>query len=287
MRVIGPQFYDTNIQRFFDKYGFAKVKLLSAEKVDKLLESYQNFAQKHSAIDMPFVTTSHSNDAELIAAVDELILSVAAPEIAKHLFGYEILFSNFLLKKPIEDSGSAPHQDVTLVDEDKFMSFSVWISLGDIEQKNGCMNLLPASHRMPAIIRPNPFYPWRYRNVIDKINTDMVSCPTEKGEALIFSHATIHGSFSNLSGKERLAAVVALYPEGAETYHYELPDYNSNVVHKYKMDKEAFVAYIKGAPPTKGKMIAELPYDSTPASSLRYWIESRMAQLSSTADFMV
>lgn len=275
----GPVFIDKTLQHAFDKYGYACFRLLNEEQADKLISGYTSFAQKHQDIPISFVSTSHSNDAELISKVNDLILSVAKDEIKNHLIDYEILFSNFLLKKAVDQSESDPHQDVTLVDESKFLSFSIWIALTNTSPANGCLRMLNYSHKMPGGIRPNPSYPWRYRDVIPHIQSSLIDYPMKKGEAILFAHSTIHASYPNLSGVDRLAAVIALYPNEAETFHYQLPKKDASVVHKYKMDREAFISYVKGAPPSLGQLVGKEDFSSKAISSWQYYWERFKAAL--------
>lgn len=275
---IGPVFKNKACQKAFDQNGFVRWPLLNEKQVQLLVDGYAGVAQKHRDIPIPFVSTSHSNDADLIRQVNDLILSVTEKEIEKHLEDYTILFSNFLLKKAAENSASDPHQDVTLVDEKRFLSFSIWIALTDTTPQNGCLRMLSGSHKLPNGIRPNPSYPWRYRAVIPRLQKKMIDCPMKKGEAMLFAHSTIHGSTANQTTGERLAAVIALYPREAETFHYHLSDYNQPLVQQYAMDREAFIAYVKGAPPALGQLVGQQHYDNRAISSWQLEWELKKAQ---------
>ncbi len=264
----------------FVKNGYAILPLLPPEAVDNLLLGYKGFEEAHNALQLPFATTSHSNNEALISAVDALILTTAAPFISNHIRDYELLFSNFLVKNCHPNSVTPPHQDVTLVDENTTESCSIWIALEDVDEHNGCLKVLPQSHRFHRGIRPNPSYPWRFRNVEDRIARDMVSIPMKKGEALIFSHALIHGSNANTTQKARVAAVIALYPIGAAIYHYQVDHFEATTVHKYGMDKAAFIRYAKGAAPTEGRLLATLPFEAE-AVTLRQYEKMRGVSSSS------
>jgi hypothetical protein len=266
----GIGFIDPELQCKAETDGFAVLPLLTSEQADILMEEYACFEEAHDALDLPFATTSHSNSAELISAVDTAILRNVAPYIGLHIDDYELLFSNFLVKAARPDSQTPPHQDVTLVDERLFTSYSIWVALHDVDGHNGCLKVLPGSHRHHPGIRPNPSYPWRFRDVVNRIEADMISVPLRKGEALIFSHALIHGSGANHSDRPRVAAVIALYPSGAELFHYQVDSHDAEEVHKYAMDRDAFVRYVKGAHPSDGRQLATLPFDSTPVSAEQY-----------------
>lgn len=263
-------FIDPQQQRKMETDGFAVLKLLSAEQADVLRDGYEDFADVHNALNLSFATTSHSSNEELISAVDELILKNVAQHVGAHIEGYELLFSNFLVKAASPDSQTPPHQDVTMVDETLSSSYSIWVALEDIDTVNGCLKVLPGSHRHHLGIRPNPSYPWRFREVKDQIEADMISVPVRKGEALIFSHALIHGSGVNHTNRPRVAAVIALYPLNTELFHYQVDAHNIETVHKYAMDKKAFLNYVKNTHPSDGLLLATLPFESVAVSLREY-----------------
>lgn len=129
MERTGAKFFDQELQKQFDDSGFVKLSLLNKEQVEILYHGYQAFKAHHEKINIDFISTSHSNDKDLIEAVDNLILKTVEPEIMKHVYDSKVLFSNFLVKWAGPDSETPPHQDASLVDETKFISFSVWVAL--------------------------------------------------------------------------------------------------------------------------------------------------------------
>lgn len=257
MQKMGPSFYDVSLQKYFRKNGYVIMDFLDSCQVDRLLNVYETFRQQHEAITIPFISTSHSNNRDLIASVDNAILKIVEPVIKNHIPDAQILFSNFLVKRNGQDSATSPHQDVTFVDENKFMSYSIWIPLSDVDITNGCMRVLSGSHNFPVNIRTHSPKTWKYNKIIKYIENDMVSCPMKKGQALIFPHSLIHGSFPNRGPENRIAVVIACYPQGAQLFHYqELP--SKEKYGKYQMSKMAYVSYIKGAPPALGKYMGDI-----------------------------
>jgi ectoine hydroxylase-related dioxygenase (phytanoyl-CoA dioxygenase family) len=112
---------------------------LDAAQVSALLQCYEQVKDAHEAINIPFITTSHSNNADLIGKVNQEILNIVENSILEEISNGEIIFSNFLIKKSGEKSESNPHQDLSIVDEQKFFSFSVWIALSNNNPLNGAM----------------------------------------------------------------------------------------------------------------------------------------------------
>ena len=267
--ISGPKFNNKSLQDFYDQNGFVKIPLLDEFEVQNLKEFYKIVEQEHLKIKLPFITTSHSNNANLIEKVNNAILSIVTQPIYQKITNSEIIFSNFLVKRFGKGTESNPHQDLTIVDERKFMSFSIWIPLENVSSKNGGMRFLPKSHLFDISIRPNSSSYWKYNNVIDEINDDLQTQDANIGEAFVFSHSLIHGSFSNMSNHNRLACVISLHPKGSKLYNYFLKE--DAILQKYEMSKEAFIKYIKGGPPSFGKLIEEQKFNLSKISKKEYF----------------
>lgn len=277
MYKVGPLFIHKKAEKLFYRNGYAIIPFLSSNDAEYLLNQYFILEKEHLQIDIPFISTSHSNNPILIEKVDQLILSKVSPLIAEVIPNSLPIFSNFLIKRKGENSASPAHQDMTFVDEKKYYSFSIWIPLQDVDEENGCMKVLEGSHLFPTLIRSNPLKDWKYRLLKHSIESDMKPCPMKKGEALVFSHSLIHGSFPNLSAYNRIAVVIACCIEGANLWHYETDTYDSSVAYQYAMSKEAYISYVKGMAPAKGAFKKKVILDLNPMSALQYnWLKFKI-----------
>jgi hypothetical protein len=254
------------LQSEFEENGFVKLSLLDKSQVADLVRAYDGFKDAHEKIDLPYITTSHSNDVKLITAVDEVLLATIAPALEAHLVNYKLLFGNYLVKMPVANSATPPHQDITFVDEKEFTSVNIWIALQDIDEGNGSMYFLKGSHKYMFTIRPTHHYDWVYENVKKEIERRSVTFSARAGEAFVFAHSVVHGSHANGATSPRLAAVMAAYSKDAPLIHYYLPQIGSDRLEKYAMDKEAYLHFEKEKPPLKGVLIGEEKFDFTPLS---------------------
>ena len=71
-----PLFQSTELQQQFERDGFVKLTLLNKAQVQQLLNAYQTVAAQHEVINIPYITTSHSNDVALITQVDDMLQQV-------------------------------------------------------------------------------------------------------------------------------------------------------------------------------------------------------------------
>ena len=257
-----PIFKDPETQARFEKDGFVRLPLLTPQQAGQLRALYQTTAAEHEKVNIPYITTSHTNDAELIAKVDGMVQAALVPALEKYMQHYKLLFGNFLIKMPGDSSETSPHQDITFVDEEQFCSVNIWVALQDTDAINGSMYFLPGSHMFMPTIRPTHDYPWTYEYVQDEIKKRSTPFYAKAGDAFVFMHSVLHGSDANRSSQPRVAAVLAAYSEDAPLIHYYLPKGDPKLpLQKYSMTKEAYIHFVKEQPPALGKYISEAPYD--------------------------
>lgn len=249
-----PVFQDAQLLESFKKDGFVKLKLFELEEIRKLQEAYKEVKEEHLTIGLNFITTSHSNDAAFIDLVNAKILAVVQDKIKEVLPESDIIFSNFLVKRPVEDSATEIHQDVTIVDEDKAFSYGVWIPIQDVTVSNGAMYFVEGSHLFPTHYRTNPYSVSPYRNVQELLKEMSTVVTCQAGEVLIFTHSVLHGSFSNMTDEDRVVANVALYPKGEQIYHIHLDEENG-VTEKYKMSPYDFIHLNKSRRPETAELV--------------------------------
>lgn len=256
-----PLFLSDSLQKEFERNGFVKVDLLSKMEVDALLISYKSVLSEHEKINIPYITTSHSNNSDLISKVDSLLQKVIAPAISKIMCNYKLLFGNYLVKMPIANSETDPHQDITFVDEKEFASVNIWVALQDTNEENGCLYILKGSHKLMHTLRPSQNYPWAYENAKEEIKRLATPFQAKAGQAFVFNHAVVHGSYPNKTNRARIAAVLAAYPDKADLLHYYLPTTENNLVSKYLMTKQAYLHFKKGEPPAMGILLEKVNFD--------------------------
>lgn len=252
-------FKSTALQAEFDQNGFVRVPFLSEAQTNELLQQYETLQQAHYQIGIPFITTSHSNNPDLIAKADAMIAHYFTPLMDELLTGYERLFGNFLIKQPSANSVTPLHQDTVFVDETQYASISVWVSLHHTTKQNGCMRFVKGSHKFLHTHRPAHQYPWAFENVKPELEKLLVDYPAKKGEAFIFHHGVIHASYANQTGSPRVAAIMAAYPKGAQLLMQFQNPADAGTMQTYAMTRDAFIHYVKGAPPHLGKLIKEEP----------------------------
>ncbi|WP_239631087.1 phytanoyl-CoA dioxygenase family protein [Paenibacillus sp. H1-7] len=141
------------------------------------------------------------------------------PDIMKAmeaLFGEapKVVQDQAILKPPSGGAEKPWHQDMAYgnLAYDKSV-IGVWVALDPAELDNGCMHVIPYSHREGAV----PHYAvrdWQLCDVSVQVEHD-VAVPLKPGGALFFSGLLHHGTPPNFSEKRRRSLQIHYAPESA------------------------------------------------------------------------
>lgn len=152
------------------------------------------------------------HDVRLHAAAHQPALLAAAAEI---LGDEPELFADQALLKPPGGGREKPwHQDKAYFDlVPGSPVVGVWIALDDTDVDNGCMHLIPGSHRSGPVVHFN-------RRDFQICDTDVVrdrvmAVPLPAGGALLFDGLLHHGTPANLSTRRRWALQFHYAPRSA------------------------------------------------------------------------
>ncbi len=166
------------------------------------------------------------------AGMFSLITHPAILDIVESIIGPEILAHpqfNCQAKMPNETRSQIPwHQDLGFLHPEAEATFMVnfWIPLVDVTVENGCLEVIPGSHRaglMPhGEVRgyPNEGIQEGYVPV-----GRQVPCPVRRGGVVVFQHKTAHRSFPNRTDRIRWSVDVRYSDPSKPTGRDEVPGF--------------------------------------------------------------
>ena len=144
------------------------------------------------------------------------------------IYGRDLLLwrTNFFVKNP--GSKEIPwHQDHNYWPLEPPIVASAWIAIDDSTKKNGCIQVIPGSHRtiLPHIPADDDmeFQEMGDSRYVDQ--TQLINLEMEAGEFIIFNERTVHHSNANVSTKRRIGLAVRMILPIVKVLNWDSPDH--------------------------------------------------------------
>ena len=118
--------------------------------------------------------------------------------------------------KPPGARGQAPHQDNFYLRVEPGTCAAAWMALDPCDEENGCMWMVPGSHRMPLLCTERADTRESFTDVTVPVppHLERRAIVMEPGDVVFFHGSTIHGSAPNRSPDRFRRAVIAHYATG-------------------------------------------------------------------------
>ena len=123
------------------------------------------------------------------------------------------------------------HQDCGVItpDADESLILTVWYPLMDTDEENGCLQVIPGSHRGEDLLTHCP----GGKKVLGSLHIPesefeagkAVPVPLKKGDALFMTKYTIHSSLPNISDRVRFSLDLRYNPIGQSTGRTSFPGF--------------------------------------------------------------
>ena len=156
----------------------------------------------------------YSRDIEYRKIVHESISEIMKPVYDSLFSDYKVVLNSFIVKVSGPESEFCLHQDSTSFDETKYSSLSVWIPLQDTNMSNGCMCVVPYSHRMFSPYRGISFEQ-PFESIEETVRRYLYPIELKKGDIFLFDNRIVHNSVINSSGENRVVVMSGIYPKEA------------------------------------------------------------------------
>lgn len=128
--------------------------------------------------------------------------------------------------KPPGSRGQALHQDNFYLRAEPGTCMAAWMALDACDEDNGCMMVVPGSHRWPVLCttKADPKVSFTDLTVPLPDDTDAVAVRMQPGDVLFFNGSLVHGSMPNTTDDRFRRALIGHYIQGearqvAEYYH--------------------------------------------------------------------
>jgi ectoine hydroxylase-related dioxygenase (phytanoyl-CoA dioxygenase family) len=195
-----------SIKQFFDTNGYFIVRGLFTQEectafkaeIGRLLETHKH----HGGV---FVGLAVNSPVFREAARHARLLDALEAALGPNI---EFLSDKVVFKSASVDYGSPWHQDWPYWQG--INKVSVWIALDTATPENGCLKLMPGSHKSLAVHDgvDEEGVGFGHRLSPDAVDESLaVIAPCEPGDAILFHDMTLHSSFPNSTGQDRWALI--------------------------------------------------------------------------------
>ncbi len=148
----------------------------------------------------------------------DLARNAAILDAVESLIGGDILlFGTSLFAKKARDSRFVSwHQDSAYYGLDPHEEVTAWVALTPATRENGCMRVIPGSHRGPDLVHEETYDPQnllaRGQSIHGLDDARAVHMELEAGEFSLHHERTAHGSLANRSGQPRIGIAYFYMP---------------------------------------------------------------------------
>lgn len=199
--------------------GYVVLPFFNSEQVEQLRHFYQTVhpgtgVNRDGYLHGIHMTTWASNSNYKLF-VGEFVRHIFDSACKKWFKNHRHLNHVFIAKEPGSQTEFNVHQDWSVVDENEHYSINIWCPLNDVSKENGALWILPGSHRIDQPVRGAGCLFPDYTADMEVLRENVQCIDVKAGEALVFFHATIHGSPPNLSDSTRVVACCTVIDEVA------------------------------------------------------------------------
>ncbi len=128
--------------------------------------------------------------------------------------------------KPPGSRGQALHQDNFYLKAEPGTCVAAWMALDRVDEANGCLQVVPGSHRWPILCTEKADTTVSFTDVTVPLPAPDAAVPVvmEPGDVLFFHGALVHGSAPNVTTDRFRRALIGHYIQGeaekvASYYH--------------------------------------------------------------------
>lgn len=218
-----PLLGDPRLQHQIRQFGYGVVPDVLAPDVLGQLTALFDGTVASSAGPTWFTSGMLADPAER-SAIFGRIGALVLPHVVEHFVpGATVISGHFHVNPPGASGGLGPHQDVALVDESTGFTLNGWIPLVDSTMANGCLQVVPGSHRFGNRDRSLTM-PWAYHGLHSTFWDFAVPIEVAAGTLVVFDTALVHGSRPNESATARAAVSLLALPLNVPMIHLVTDD---------------------------------------------------------------
>jgi hypothetical protein len=254
------------VEQLMQKEGVAVIPFLFPEELEKLRAFFNEIQAQY---DLQYTHGMHMtlwhSDVDFKLKIQNGLLEILDAAYHRNFAGCRRLNNIFMVKQAGTVGEFAAHNDWSIVDESIFSSINIWIPLQDVTTENGALWVLKGSHKIDMPIRGGGALLPDFKVIDESLKEYREPIDARAGDAILFYHKTVHGSYPNKSNKDRVVCTFSIIPqESTLQIWFQLDEHSPLEIHrpaddfnyKYKdllNDTNSFA-------PTKEPYLRQSPY---------------------------
>jgi len=223
----------------FERDGYTLVRgLFDADEAERLCEHYMTLRKRGSYDNdeagvnsssrdplrrYPRMAQMHRwDDVSLQWLIDARIDEVMTGLLDRSPYAVQTM----IYFKPPGSRGQALHQDNFYLKAEPGTCVAAWMALDRVDEANGCLQVVPGSHRWPILCTEKADTTVSFTDVTVPLPAPDAAVPVvmEPGDVLFFHGALVHGSAPNVTEDRFRRALIGHYIQGeaekvASYYH--------------------------------------------------------------------
>lgn len=206
-----------------DNQGYIVRPVITQEAVAELQELFSSEHNLSTDAGGMFYSV-YSQNIDYRKRIHAKIGEILNPILESMFENYRVVLNSFVVKAAGPKSEFYVHQDTTGLDEFEYSPLNLWIPLQNVDMQNGCLGVVPHSHKFFTPYRSISF-PAPFDEIGSTVRKYLHPIAMKSGDALIFDNRLVHHSYPNLSGETRVAVVCGLFPKEAKLQTCFKPKY--------------------------------------------------------------
>ncbi len=216
------------LEETLNRQGYAVVDMLDRTAVSVFLEKYNSLFPKIDKTPGRFTTLQHT-DKKTKNMVHTFIVEQMKNPLDLIFKDYIIPVSQFYTKKAHTAGDIDLHADSTLLLNHQLEPhYAIWIPLVDVNEANGCLTVVPFSHKEQTLFYGGSFVgrQEKYREFLRAYEIPIV---LKAGQAIIFDNNLLHNSTANTTAEDRVCFTFRMTHTSSDYHSFINEQNNSNL----------------------------------------------------------
>lgn len=230
------------LEKEINDKGYTIIDLLDEDEVKIFREKYLKHFGEIDRQPGRF-TTLQSTDARTKKDIHDFIVDTVRAPMQKYFKDYIIPVSQYYTKKAYTSGDIDLHADSSLlINHQLEPHYAIWVPLLDVHEKNGCLTVVPYSHRNQKTFYGGSFQ-GRQQEHREWLLQYEVPIRLRAGQAIVFDNNLLHNSTANTTNVDRICFTFRMTHYTSDYYSFISEGKNSHDIklylesHNYYMDE--------------------------------------------------